>query len=122
MTISQSSKSSPCPPLPPSPPPLILAQDSDGRPSRKFGLTWSDSPLQLACSAPFVLALLPKGIEVACPQLQSTCQMLHVRGVLLVAVRGSGQQVQVLCFCFLLLVLCPRLLQCRRCARRVVTR
>jgi hypothetical protein len=79
-------------------------QDCDGRPSRKFGLTWSDSPLQLACSAPFVLALLPKGIEVACPQLQSTCQMLHVRGSLLVAVRGSGQQVAVKCLLVRLLV------------------
>jgi len=92
ITIFQVKPPSPRPSLP-----LIMSQDCDGRPSRKFGLTWSDSPLQLACSAPFVLALLPKGIEVACPQLQSTCQMLHVRGALLVAVRGSGQQVHVLC-------------------------
>lgn len=36
----------------------------DGRPTRKFGLSWSEMPTAVGYCFPYVLALLPKFLEV----------------------------------------------------------
>ncbi len=46
----------------------------DGRPTRNVGLAWSDPPLALTFSYPYVLALLPRGVEVWLAVSQSLVQ------------------------------------------------
>ena len=40
------------------------AAGPDGKLSKRESITWSDSPVQLGCCAPYAVALLPKYIEV----------------------------------------------------------
>ncbi|KAK9829459.1 hypothetical protein WJX72_005979 [[Myrmecia] bisecta] len=74
---------------------LLLAKDNvgifigpDGKPSRKVGLTWSDCPVALAYSRPYVIALLPNYIEVRSAERVSQhgmAQVLPVRSASLAA-------------------------------------
>ena len=49
----------------------------DGKLSKRESITWSDSPVQLGCCAPYAVALLPKYIEVgfACACICSCLDM-----------------------------------------------
>jgi hypothetical protein len=51
---------------------LLLGKDNigifighDGKPTRTFGLSWQEPPIALGYSHPYVLALLPRGLEVS---------------------------------------------------------
>lgn len=50
---------------------ILLGKDNmsifigfDGKPTKRYALTWSEQPITLASSFPYVLSVLSKGIEV----------------------------------------------------------
>lgn len=61
----------------------------DGKPTRRYGLSWSENPIVLGCSYPYAIALLPKNVEV---QLifGSLTQTIPIPGAQCLATTPSG--------------------------------
>ena len=53
-----------------------------GRPSRKYGITWSEPVSKLLYLAPYILGVLPKVVEVKLLDTQTTVQSLALRASL----------------------------------------
>ncbi|KAL6054782.1 Vam6/Vps39-like protein [Balamuthia mandrillaris] len=77
---------------------LILAKDNigifidyEGTPTRKFGLSWSENPITIDYSFPYVLALLPRYLEVrAMSGTQTLVQTLSLRNARLMKVKNRN--------------------------------
>ncbi|GAM17117.1 hypothetical protein SAMD00019534_002920 [Acytostelium subglobosum LB1] len=53
----------------------------DGKPNRKYGLTWSDSPVSLTIKYPFIISIEPKQIEVQIvPESKGISQTMFLQG------------------------------------------
>eukprot|EP00698_Gefionella_okellyi_P005598 TRINITY_DN15092_c0_g1_i1.p1 TRINITY_DN15092_c0_g1~~TRINITY_DN15092_c0_g1_i1.p1 ORF type:complete len:831 (+),score=191.74 TRINITY_DN15092_c0_g1_i1:60-2552(+) len=61
----------------------------DGKPTRRFGVSWMDVPLATACSAPYVLAVLPKCVEVRTFHSQVQVQTLAIKSMKAICARGD---------------------------------
>ena len=58
---------------------MSVFQDSQGRPSRKYGITWSEPVYSLLYLEPYILGILPKVVEVKLLETQATVQSLSLR-------------------------------------------
>ena len=58
---------------------MSVFQDSQGRPSRKYGITWAEPASNLLCLSPYILGVLPKVVEVKLLDTQATVQSLSLR-------------------------------------------
>ena len=58
---------------------ISVFQDFEGRPSRKYAVTWSDAPIACVYSAPFLLGVLPKSVEVQLVETQAVVQSMSLR-------------------------------------------
>jgi Vam6/Vps39-like protein vacuolar protein sorting-associated protein 39 len=58
---------------------ISVFQDFEGRPSRKYAVTWSDAPIACVHSTPFILGVLPKSVEVQLAETQSVVQSMSLR-------------------------------------------
>lgn len=69
---------------------MSVFQDSQGRPSRKYGITWSEPASALLYLSPYILGVLPKVVEVKLLDTQTTVQSLSLRASQVAASRDSG--------------------------------
>lgn len=56
-----------------------MFQDFEGRPSRKYGVKWSDAPISMVFSFPYLIAVLPKSVEVHLIETQNAVQTISLR-------------------------------------------
>ncbi|KJE91752.1 vesicle fusion protein, variant [Capsaspora owczarzaki ATCC 30864] len=61
----------------------------DGKPTRRFGISWSDTPTYLDLVPPYAVALLPRGLEVRTLETQIQVQTLDLPKVQFIA-QGRG--------------------------------
>ena len=58
---------------------------SEGKPTRRHGVPWSDPPIATASTSPYVLAVLPRHIEVRSTQSLASHTLVQT-----VPLRGDG--------------------------------
>ena len=58
---------------------ISVFQDFEGRPSRKYGVKWSDAPISMVFSFPYLIAVLPKSVEVHLIETQNAVQTISLR-------------------------------------------
>eukprot|EP00284_Hemiselmis_tepida_P004556 CAMPEP_0174941878 /NCGR_PEP_ID=MMETSP1355-20121228/72881_1 /TAXON_ID=464990 /ORGANISM="Hemiselmis tepida, Strain CCMP443" /LENGTH=365 /DNA_ID=CAMNT_0016189017 /DNA_START=78 /DNA_END=1172 /DNA_ORIENTATION=+ len=58
---------------------ISVFQDFEGRPSRKYAITWAAPPSAIVYSHPYVIALLPKSVEVQLMETQKAVQTISLR-------------------------------------------
>eukprot|EP00288_Rhodomonas_lens_P019607 CAMPEP_0177691588 /NCGR_PEP_ID=MMETSP0484_2-20121128/1392_1 /TAXON_ID=354590 /ORGANISM="Rhodomonas lens, Strain RHODO" /LENGTH=310 /DNA_ID=CAMNT_0019202233 /DNA_START=90 /DNA_END=1018 /DNA_ORIENTATION=+ len=75
---------------------ISVFQDAQGRPSRKYGLCWSEAPSALVFVFPYLLAVLPKVVEVQLMEAQTTVQSLSLRAALVTACSPGGRPAALL--------------------------
>ena len=68
---------------------MSVFQDSSGRPSRKYGITWTEPASRLLYLAPYILGVLPKVVEVKLLDNQTTVQSLSLRAAIVTAAPDS---------------------------------
>jgi len=76
---------------------LLLGRDNisvfighDGKPTRRYGLSWSETPVAIGCSYPYAIALLPKVVEVQLLFGSLTQTIPLIQGAQCLAVTKSG--------------------------------
>lgn len=69
---------------------MSVFQDCEGRPSRKYGITWAQPVGTLLYLAPYILGVLPKVVEVKLLATQTTVQTLSLRASLATATPDSS--------------------------------
>jgi hypothetical protein len=67
---------------------LLLSKDNisifidfNGKPTRRSGITWSDIPIAISYSFPYVIALLPRFVEVRTIETQTLVQTLSIKAL-----------------------------------------
>ena len=50
----------------------------DGKPTRKYGFAWNESPLDFGYAFPYVIGLLPSGVELRTSTNPNTVQMINI--------------------------------------------
>lgn len=55
---------------------IFLTIDEQGKHQQKHAVTWSDSPLGLEFYDPYIIAILPKYVEICSRQPQSVIQRI----------------------------------------------
>eukprot|EP01116_Phalansterium_solitarium_P000135 TRINITY_DN10090_c0_g1_i1.p1 TRINITY_DN10090_c0_g1~~TRINITY_DN10090_c0_g1_i1.p1 ORF type:complete len:892 (-),score=174.91 TRINITY_DN10090_c0_g1_i1:69-2744(-) len=81
---------------------LLLGKDNisifigfDGKPTRKYGLSWSETPLEIAYAFPYVIGLLPSKVEVrSAVGSQSAVQSIQLRFARWLTVRQTADPQQ----------------------------
>jgi hypothetical protein len=68
---------------------ISVFQDSGGHPSRKYGLCWSEPPVALVFVFPYLIAVLPKVVEVQLMETQATVQSMSLRASRIAAAPGA---------------------------------
>ena len=68
---------------------MNVFQDSQGRPSRKYGLKWPEPPTMIGYLFPYLIAALPKSVEVQLMETQTTVQTLSLRASHMLACNAS---------------------------------
>ncbi|KAL5008472.1 hypothetical protein ScPMuIL_014053 [Solemya velum] len=68
---------------------MSILIDGDGNPTQKYPLTWSEIPIALEYDPPYVIALLPKYIEIKTLEPRLTIQNIEFQKARLIS-QGSG--------------------------------
>lgn len=61
----------------------------DGKPTKEYGLLWSDPPIALGCIYPYAIALLPKAVEIYL-LFGSLAQQINIPGATCMAFSSDG--------------------------------